>query len=541
MRIYQASHMHYSLLTILYALSLIAATTSVERATLSGSVVDIEGDPVQGALISLSDSDAGMTYTVFSDHEGNFNLQTEMPFPVTIAVTAPGFDRERVDFINESPLSVTLTELDQRPERSSAAAWLTLLPDGPEKRRFILDCTGCHTPDWQIMGENGAMRDESSWSQRVDQMILFSGARSSFPIMSSARHPERTAQWLTSHLGTSSDVIPTLPLNVRRTNAPDTEADEFEITEYSIPSQSDLPHDLIVRDDGQVVITGMMTDRLYTLAPESGVFVTEPIPQARANPRAIQIAENGDVWVLLGSAQKIARKEAASGEWAFWSIGMYGHSITLGDDGRVWFNGHFTKEPELIGVLNPESGNVKTYEVPATYSESGDSTIPYGLRMGKDGMLWGTQLAGNKLVRFDTSRRRFKLYSLPQTHSGPRRLDISTDGSVWIPEYANNTLARFDPASEEFEEYPLPFPDSLPYIVREHPSDGTIWIATGAADAVYRFHPETATFDTIPLPSLASLVRHMDIDKRTGDVWVAYGNSPARSPKVARIRVAQNK
>ena len=45
------------------------------------------------------------------------------------------------------------------PPRSSA--WLTLLPDGETKRKFILDCTGCHQFNESRALQNGAPRSAS--------------------------------------------------------------------------------------------------------------------------------------------------------------------------------------------------------------------------------------------------------------------------------------------------------------------------------------------------------------------------------------------
>ena len=36
-----------------------------------------------------------------------------------------------------------------------------------------------------------------------------------------------------------------------------------------MPVAQDLPHDLVVEPDGDVLITGMFTHRLYRLKPES--------------------------------------------------------------------------------------------------------------------------------------------------------------------------------------------------------------------------------------------------------------------------------
>ncbi|GAB5517907.1 MAG: hypothetical protein RhofKO_01580 [Rhodothermales bacterium] len=288
--------------------------------------------------------------------------------------------------------------------------------------------------------------------------------------------------------------------------------------------------------NGHIVITGMMTAQMYTLDPVTATFETTASPSF-PGARALTIDRDGVWWVLLGTPQQIMRFDPTTQASQTFDIGMYPHSIVQSDDGRVWFNGHFTKDPELIGVLDPATGEVETFEVPSPPTFDNGSTIPYGLRLGPDGMVWGTQLAGNRLVRFDPARERFELYELPTEQSGPRRLDIAPDGTIWIPQYAASKLARFEPATETFTEYDLPIRDALPYIARVDPKTGVVWIATGAADAVLRFFPDEERFTVHPLPTRSALIRHMGLDPDREAAWVAYGNSPAVAPKIAHIEV----
>ena len=55
------------------------------------------------------------------------------------------------------------------PPRSSA--WLSLLPDGVTKRKFILDCTGCHKFDEKIARPQGSPRTEAQWVEAVTRML----------------------------------------------------------------------------------------------------------------------------------------------------------------------------------------------------------------------------------------------------------------------------------------------------------------------------------------------------------------------------------
>ncbi|MGH7551282.1 MAG: virginiamycin B lyase family protein [Gemmatimonadota bacterium] len=409
--------------------------------------------------------------------------------------------------------------------RLTSSAWLSLLPDGETKRRFVLDCAGCHQFDDRIVHVAGAPRDRASWTERTEQMLSFSGASSGFPVMAPSRDAEGTADWLVTNLE-GVEPTPAAPVSV---------PEGYTVTEFPLP-RSDLPHDVAVDPQGRVVATGQLTGVMYVLDPATGVFSQESIPEP--GPRAVEIDGDGTWTVVLGDPEAIGQRPTGS-EWQVWPVGMYPHEATIDGRGRIWFNGHFTKAPELLGYVDPATGEVRTFEVPVPPMPDDGSTIPYGLRAAPDGTIWMTELVGGRLVRFDPETETFDLYPLPTPYSGPRRLDIAPDGTVWIPEFSNNRLARFDPESETFTEYELPVPDALPYVARVAP-DGSVWVGTAGADLVARFDPAKETFTLIPLPTTGSLVRHLDIDERSGEVWGVTGDFPPRSPRVFRIRGPQS-
>jgi virginiamycin B lyase len=233
---------------------------------------------------------------------------------------------------------------------------------------------------------------------------------------------------------------------------------------------------------------------------------------------------------------KIARYTLASEKWDFFDIGMYPHSAMIDSGGRVWFNGHFTKDPELFGYVDADGDTTQIYEVsPSGRPEEEGGTIPYGLRVAPDGTVWGTELTGNRLIRFDPRTEQIKVYDMPSPHSGPRRLDIARDGTVWVPEYAANKLARFDPASESFTEYEFPTANSLPYCARIDHERGRIWISQTGHDAIAGFDIEREEFVEYRLPSHIAFIRHLDVDQKTGVVWGACSQSPGVHPRIVRL------
>jgi len=307
------------------------------------------------------------------------------------------------------------------------------------------------------------------------------------------------------------------------------------IAEYPMPEPGDLPHDLAIERDGRVLITGMFTHQLYRLDPDTRTLGAIPIPVDKANPRAIELDATGRPWLVLGGPNKLAT--LADSQWRHFDVGMYAHSLGLAPDGKVWFNGHFTHAPELLGSVDPASGVVKTHEIPPhpTLAAGPGGPIPYELRVAAGGRVWMSELQGNRMVAFTPGTGKFQVFTLPTAHSGPRRFDIDAKGIVWIPAYSSNRLVRLDPATGKFREIDLPIPDAVPYVARSDPRDGSIWIGTAAADALLRYRPASGRFDVYPLPSRGALVRHLAIDTERNAVWLAYGASPGIPARVARV------
>lgn len=409
-----------------------------------------------------------------------------------------------------------------------SSAWLGLLPDGEEKRRFVLDCTGCHVFDARIAwGPDTVPRTEAQWRADIERMLSFAGASSGFPVISADRDAAGTASWLSRHITRAPAAAPdrpALPAGIA-------------VTEHLLPIAQDLPHDVAIDSSGNVLITGMFTDRIYVLDPATGARTEVSIPVPRANPRAIEVAADGRWWVVLGAPNALAEYDPVRREWKSHAVGMYAHSVAPDRDGRAWFNGHFTRAPELIGSVDARTGEVRTFAVPPhpTMAERAGGPIPYELRAAPDGRVWLSELAGNRLIALAPATGRFETFEMPVPHSGPRRFDIDAAGIVWIPAYAANALVRLDPVSRQLESIPMPAADAIPYVVRVDDRRGVLWIGTSANDVLYRYEPAARRFTAIPLPSRGALVRHLAIDPRSGDVWAAYGASPGIPARVARV------
>lgn len=492
-----------------------------------------DGKAAAYALITARSTDGRVARTVWSDGAGRFDLPAlpdstyRLELRSAVAESSP---RTVVDVTPSTHLQSTV-ELGPLATRTHprGSSFLGQLPDGERKRSLIVDCGGCHVFDSLRMRNGGGPRSRTQWQEALGLMLSLYGPNTGFPIIST-RDVDADATWLADALeGAEWPIDTPWPVGTLANIG------AAELMEWAMPQPMDLAHDVVVHPSGEILVTGMFTHVVYRFDPLTGSFATEPIPVPNANPRAIDVDADGRWLLLLGAPGQIARFDPATGEWESWSIGMYPHSVAPAPDGGVWYNGHFTHEPELIGVLDPEGGRTVTQTVVSSPTPS-ESTIPYGLRIARNGVVWGTQLRGNRLVRHDPATGHTRTIPMPEAHSGPRRPDVGPDGSVWIPEFGANRLTRFDPVTESFESFDFPAPDAAPYVVRVDQRRGTVWIGTGHADVIGAFDPAAKRFTLYPLPTRGALIRHLDIDERSGDVWATYSASPGIPGALVRLR-----
>lgn len=507
------------------------------------------GAPVTHATIVAENRERGFRLATRPGLDGRYRLELPLAGRWHLSVTAAGFAAPRADSIELAAdgRAVFNAALDPAPAPDSLHAgsvWLAALPDGEMKRRYILDCTGCHQLNETRAMKGAARRTAAEWTADAARMLTYAGATTGFPVISADCDPATLGPWLAEHLAAapSAEAVRRhreLTSGLTRSSRPGTLP--VRVTEYDMPVPQDLPHDVALAKDGTVLVTGMFTHHIFRVHPDSGVVGAVPIPVDKANPRAIEVDAAGNWWILCGNPKRVARYEPAADRWSDWDIGMYPHSIAPAADGSaVWFNGHFTRDPELIGRLDPATGLVSTFAAPmhATLGPKPGGPIPYEARLAPNGWLWISELQGNRLVGYDPANDSWRAIDLPTSWSGPRRFDVAPDGMLWVPTYAAGTLLRFDPHTNGVEDIPLPLPDSVPYIARVDPRNGHVWIGTAAADVVYRYDPASKTFEVVPMLTRGLSMRHMAIDPATGAVWVAFGASPAIHPaRIARIEV----
>lgn len=483
--------------------------------TFGGRVTNAAGEPLAGVFVSASRDGGQVITTLVTDADGAYQFNDLPAGAYTARAHYPGYETARVTRIEGDSIDFTLQPAFDVREQLSGAALMALLPEGEETREFILDCAGCHSLAY-VYDRNRGFPNVEEWEGHIGRMLATYGPSSGFPIIG-ARDAGDTAAWLATHLpeAPAADQF-SIPAPITGAAA------NVVITEFFFPGNG--PHDLVVLEDGGVMVTGMFDNHLWRLDPARGDFAQIDL-NSSANPRALVVGEDGAIWLALGQPQAIARYDPATETYEQWRVGFYPHSIALDPQGRAWVNGHFTDSPVEIAMFDPADESITRYEIPTEFVQGG-LPISYDLIATPDGMIWTTELVGNRLCSFDPATGESECFTMPETFSGPRRIDYDAEGNLWIPEFAGQHLTRFDPITETFTRYPLPTAYGDPYVVKVDRQRGYVYVAYATADAVVRFDPSSETFTEYRLPTPFALIRHMGIDDATGDVWVSYHHVP---------------
>ncbi len=494
----------------------------------SGKITGAEGDALTGAMVTTHLD--GRSVTVFTGARGRFSLPRHIVSQARrITIRYPGLqplEVEARDIAKTHRLHPAKNRLADIP----SSRWLNLLPDAPMRREFILNCASCHEIGGPRVLLGGAPRTADHWLAGMTMMR----AIDVYSVIPPDFDDQGYARWLAEHLTPAAidTLVPPPALDGEL-------AQSLVITEYELPLENALPHDLVVGPQGRIWVTAFLNDMMWALDPETGAYESYQVdhdPNVNAQPRALEFASDGDLWIVNGETHKVLKLDTTTGDYRSFDVDMYAHSLDLDPAGNVWVNDYFAAE-ERIARIDASTGEVDIKKMPASGRPREEGLpLPYGLQVDRQGRLYSTQLAANTLIVYDTVNDRAEILEMPAPNSGPRRPGVGPDGSVWIPEFNTGHVTRFDPTTGEFRRVDLGIATLGAYDVEVDQRRGTVWI-TGSLDAsLIRLDPESGEIVRIPLPTAPAYTRHIAIDPESGDVWTAYSSLPPANPRVARVQ-----
>jgi streptogramin lyase len=514
--------------TIILLAQFCAASTGSTDLTLSGRVLDPNGKPLTGVMVTARQTEQRLSRTVFTDATGHYLIRALSPSLYKLRARHIGFDDQTVDgFEISKPSKKDFMILPAKniSDQSAASDWFATIPFASARQReqFKMDCMVCHqigSPPTRVP------RDHHGWMGVIKAMraLYAQAAESPTAIQTDQERVDFLAAW--SKRG-KPRFLPPPPVN--------REAARAVITEFDIGRPDSYCHDLEVGRDGIVWAVDIGQDALYRLDPRTGKRTTYQIPagdspkinwsfaayNTRVGPHSIEQDQQGRLWITLAFGNKLAMFEPKTESFRVWALpapAIYPHTLRADGNGNIWFTiyisghiGRFDTKTERFTIYNPPT--------------SGGTH--YGIAIAPDGGVWYSQLYGQRIGRLDPRTGTIKEYKTPGL--GPRRLEIDSKGVVWIPEYGAGVLARFDPITESFKEFELPTGKlgEAPYALGID-RDDMVWICGTISDTLMRFDPKTGSFTVIPMPDKVTFTREIEFDYSGAQmkVWTINSNDP---------------
>lgn len=500
-------------------------------AGVSGRIADGSAHGLPGVFVTARDTATNIETTVYSGADGHYLLPALAAGHYELRAHHARFEdaRREIDVAAETQAQdLTLTTNPEPLRHASTATWFAHVPDGAEKREFILNCMSCHEIAFGRVMKDGAPRTRQQWLDAIALMKSFD----KYAVIPPDFDVEHYADWLTTQFNAASVAQLAAPALASK----DARA---EIVEYPVPIASELPHDLVVGPDQRIWVTAFWNSAMWALDPATGHVESYEVndqPKVPAQVRALAFAQDGTLWLVNGGTESVVRLDPRTRKYITYKVGIYPHDIALDSHGDVWLNDYFGKS-EGIARVKASDGSVTRFALPsAKLPASAGIPLPYGMQVDAKDRLWSAQLAANTLARYDIASGDAKLYTLPGDNVGPRRMAVAPDGKIWIAEFNTGRVTSFDPATEKFEAFDTGLSAAGIYDVEVDPRNGDVWMAAALASELIHLDARTHRLTHYPLPTEPAYMRHLAVDPRNGDVWSAYSSLPTAAPKVVRLR-----
>jgi len=561
-------------------LALLATADSVaahDRA--AGRIDDARGEPVGGALVTVTDPDGGRATTVYTDALGRFMLPELARARYDLRARHPDFRELLRPATTIGPATALPLRVERAADPAARAAalppshWTALvlarLSSQAHRAELLRQCTFCHQ-----LGSPAVRRprDAGAWRAAIDAMAPLGGRLS----------PGLAAELPVALAGAYDAAA--APATAGPAPEPPRAA---VVTEWVVGEPGTSLHDVAIAPDGAVFAVDMMHDRVYRLDPASGARTTWEIPAgaapggvfaatelrlpagatAQAAPESLRVAADGTVWVALAYRGAIGRLDPVAGTWTIddAAADRYPQTLRLDPQGRVWYT---LALANAVAVRDPATGAHRTFQLPTRSLGEAlaawlwpfggrarlprpipapaigpDLPFPSGLAVASDGAVWFSQIDAHRIGRLDPASGGIRTWSTP--FPGPRDLALDAAGGVWVAGFETGVVARFDALTGQFQTWMLPVVPpgtATPYALCVDRRTDAVWLTGTGSDTLIRFERWHEQFTVAPLPTRGTAPRRIACDD-AGTVWTASAAIPpshAEDPRARFVRVSRD-
>src|SRR6202790_4480396 len=259
---------------------------------LSGRVTSAEEGPMEGVVVSAKKDGSTISISVVTDGTGRFAFPAARlePGHYTLKARAASYELDGacaadVASGQKAKADIKLAKVKNLSAHLTNAEWLISMPGTDEQKRFLLNCTDCHSLE-RIMKST---HDADGFMEVFHRMSLYYPG--STPLKpqrlagTASRDVERggngrkTAEWLAS-VNLSEEPTWAFPLKTQsRLTGKST---RVIITEYDLPNRLIQPHDVVLDRAGNVWYSDFGQMFLGKMDPKAGKVTQYPIPVVKS-------------------------------------------------------------------------------------------------------------------------------------------------------------------------------------------------------------------------------------------------------------------
>src|SRR5689334_15225677 len=140
------------LVSVVFASFLVQLSHAQTPTALTGQVMSAEEGSMEGVVVSAKKDGSTITVSVISNAQGRFAFPASRlePGHYTLKARAAGYELDSaraadVTAGQEAKADVKLRKVKNLSAHLTNGEWLTSMPGTVEQKRFLLNCTGCHT------------------------------------------------------------------------------------------------------------------------------------------------------------------------------------------------------------------------------------------------------------------------------------------------------------------------------------------------------------------------------------------------------------
>ena len=494
---------------------------------IAGSVKDDKGNLLNGVFVSAKRAGATYTVTVFSDDAGEFRFPDDMgEGSYTVTAHAGGFQADQrtnvgVKAGETKRLDFSLRE-ETRPEeqfrQATPGEWLASVPGTEqEKRSIVRHCSGCHHALHQLMVHRF---DKDGWlkvvaaMERVDAIgvprtVEGAGARSlpqqvTAPGQWHFASREEIAEYLAKVRG------PGIPFpKIKFHPRPAGKATQAIITEYQLPRENAVPHDVVLDPEGNAWYNDFKTDYLGKINPKTGEIKEFKLPTTAPpkHPGSANMiyGEDGHVWVEQRIAGRTVRFDAKREKVAAIYPGI---SVDRVD----------AKRNVALGTnmqLDINTGKILRYKY-------NDSTDGYGSAVDSRGFGYRGGIRDSDVKVLNPETGEVKRYLTPTPDSGPRRISLEGDAILWFGEWLGGKIGKLEIKTGKITEYSVSVPYAAFYEAGVDAKNHNAWAFDWHNDRLVRVNSRTGEVTEYPMPTPDVESRRTAVDSSTNppSVWI---------------------